>query len=178
LISFPFSIILSRFVLFESTALICPKKSEFGLLPTYLLILYCIFRPVYHPVYVYIVYGLIVVFSVTRPENEPTIYRTRGEHANNYTTNAVHTIWGGELISLEFFLSTNLLWDVCCLITSSVKTTLCENVFQWLAVGRWFSPRTPVSTTNTTAADCHDITAILLKVELKHHNHNPIPLLK
>ena len=30
---------------------------------------------------------------------------------------------------------------------------------QWLATGQWFSPGTPVSSTNKT--DCHDITEIL-----------------
>jgi len=34
----------------------------------------------------------------------------------------------------------------------------------WLATGRWFSPGTPVSSTNKT--DRHDITEILLKVVL------------
>jgi hypothetical protein len=44
-------------------------------------------------------------------------------------------------------------------------TTLCDKVCQWLATGRWFSPGTPVSSTNKT--DCHDITTeILLKVAL------------
>ena len=42
---------------------------------------------------------------------------------------------------------------------------LCDQVCQWLAEGRWFSPSTPVSFTNKT--DPHDITEILLKVELK-----------
>jgi hypothetical protein len=37
--------------------------------------------------------------------------------------------------------------------------------------GRWFSPGTPVSSTNKT--DCHDITEKLLKVEL-----NTITLIK
>jgi hypothetical protein len=38
--------------------------------------------------------------------------------------------------------------------------------------GRWFSPGTPVSSTNKT--DRHDITEILLKQSgVKHHNHNP-----
>jgi len=36
----------------------------------------------------------------------------------------------------------------------------------------WFSPGTPVSTTNKI--DRHDITEILLKVTLKHHNPNSI----
>jgi len=36
--------------------------------------------------------------------------------------------------------------------------------------GWWFSPGTPVS---SNKAECHDITEILLKVALKHHNLNP-----
>jgi len=44
-------------------------------------------------------------------------------------------------------------------------TTLCHKVSQWLATGRWFSTGTPISFTNKT--DPHDITEILLKVELK-----------
>ena len=43
-------------------------------------------------------------------------------------------------------------------------TTLCDNVCQWLATGRWFSPGPPVSSTNKT--DRHDITEISLKVAL------------
>ena len=30
-----------------------------------------------------------IVFGLTRPGLEPTIYHTRGEHANHYTTDAV-----------------------------------------------------------------------------------------
>jgi hypothetical protein len=36
----------------------------------------------------------------------------------------------------------------------------CDNVCQWLATGRWFSPGTPVSSNNKT--DRHDIAEILL----------------
>jgi hypothetical protein len=43
-----------------------------------------------------------------------------------------------------------------------LDTTLCNQVCQCLVVGWWFSPVTPVSSTNKT--DCHDITNILLKV--------------
>ena len=43
-------------------------------------------------------------------------------------------------------------------------TTLFDKVCQWLATSRWFSPGTPVSSTNKT--DHHDITEILLKVML------------
>jgi hypothetical protein len=39
---------------------------------------------------------------------------------------------------------------------------------QWLAAGRWFSPGTPISSTNKT--DLHDITEILLKVALNTIN--------
>ena len=42
--------------------------------------------------------------------------------------------------------------------------TLCAKVCQWLATGQWFSPDTPVSSTNKT--DGHNITEILLKVAL------------
>ena len=45
-----------------------------------------------------------------------------------------------------------------------LDTTLCDKVCQCLAADRWFSPGTPVSSTNKI--DCHDITEILLKVAL------------
>jgi hypothetical protein len=51
------------------------------------------------------------------------------------------------------------------------------NVDQWLATGQWFSPGTPVFSTNKT--DYHNIAEILLKVALntvesgiKHHKPN------
>jgi hypothetical protein len=47
-------------------------------------------------------------------------------------------------------------------------TTLCDQVCQWLATGRWFSPGPPVSPTNKT--DRHDITEILLKVAFSTKN--------
>jgi len=43
-------------------------------------------------------------------------------------------------------------------------TTLCDQVCQWFATGRWCSSGTPVSSTNKT--DRHDITEILLRVAL------------
>jgi hypothetical protein len=51
-----------------------------------------------------------------------------------------------------------------------LDTTLCDKVCQWLAAGRWFSPGTPVSSTNKT--DRHDTTEILLKVDLNTINQN------
>jgi len=47
---------------------------------------------------------------------------------------------------------------------SMLNTTFCDKVCQWLAVGRWFSPGPPVSSTNKTCR--HDITEILLKITL------------
>ena len=49
-----------------------------------------------------------------------------------------------------------------------LDTTLWDKVCQWLAVGRWFSPGTPVSSTDKT--DGHDITETLLKVALSTIN--------
>ena len=45
-----------------------------------------------------------------------------------------------------------------------LDTTLCDEVFQWIASGQWFSPGTLVFSTNK--ADCHDITETVLKVAL------------
>ena len=50
-----------------------------------------------------------------------------------------------------------------------LDTILCDKVCQWLATGSWFSPGTPVSSTNET--DSHDITEILLKVALNSITH-------
>ena len=49
-------------------------------------------------------------------------------------------------------------------------TTLCEDDCQWLATGRWFCLGTPVSSINKTAR--HDITEILWKSGVTHHNTN------
>jgi hypothetical protein len=51
-----------------------------------------------------------------------------------------------------------------------------KNIFKYntiLFIGRWFSPGTPVSSTNET--DRYNITEIVLKVWLIHHNANPNP---
>ena len=55
-----------------------------------------------------------------------------------------------------------------------LDTTLCDEVCQWLATSRWFSPGTPVSSTSKT--DRHDITEILLKVAINTVTHNPLML--
>jgi hypothetical protein len=45
-----------------------------------------------------------------------------------------------------------------------LDTTIYKNVCQWLVTDRWFSPGTPVSSTNKT--DHHDIAEILWKMAL------------
>ena len=58
-----------------------------------------------------------------------------------------------------------------------LDTTLCDQVCQWLVKGQWFSPGTPVSSTNKT--DCNDITEILLKVVLNTTNQTkPMALIQ
>ena len=49
-----------------------------------------------------------------------------------------------------------------------LDTTLCDEVCQWFAAGRWFSPDSPVSSTSKT--DYHDINEILLNVALSNTN--------
>ena len=58
----------------------------------------------------------------------------------------------------------------------SGDTTLFDKGCRWLATGLWFSPGTPVSSTNKT--DRHDITEILLKVALNTINHPNQPTIK
>ena len=57
------------------------------------------------------------------------------------------------------------LWVRTCSGRGVLDTTLCDEVCQWLATGRWF---TPVFSTNKT--DRHDISEILLKVALNTIN--------
>jgi hypothetical protein len=51
-----------------------------------------------------------------------------------------------------------------CLYIRVLDKTLSDKVCQRLAAGWWFSPSTPISSTNKT--DLHGITEILLKVAL------------
>ena len=62
------------------------------------------------------------------------------------------------------YLSPIMLWVQTPLRRDVLDTTLCDKVCQWLTAGRWFSPGTPVSSTNKT--DRQDITEILLKVAM------------
>jgi hypothetical protein len=55
-----------------------------------------------------------------------------------------------------------------------LDTTLCDKVCQWLATDQWFSPSTPITSTNIT--DRHDITEILLKMALNTINQSAFHL--
>ena len=54
----------------------------------------------------------------------------------------------------------------------AIDATLYDKVWHCLATGLWFSPGTPVSSTNKT--DCHDITEILLNGALNAITLTPI----
>ena len=74
-----------------------------------------------------------------------------------------------QLPMLSVLITTND-WVRTSLRRDVLDTTLCDKVCQWLEAGRWFSPGTPVSSTNKT--DRHDITKILLKVTLNNINQS------
>ena len=42
----------------------------------------------------------VKVFDMTRSGLEPTIYHTRGEHANHYTTDVVGSLWDSNTLKL------------------------------------------------------------------------------
>ena len=70
--------------------------------------------------------------------------------------------WSWSYGSCKQCLSPLMLW-----VRISIRamcTTLCDQVCQWLATGRWLSPGTPSASSNKTD--------ILLKVALKHHQTN------
>ena len=64
--------------------------------------------------------------------------------------------WISQTVVILFWVVL-LRWDVF----GVLDAPLCDKVCQWLAAGRWFSPGTPVSSTNKN--DRHDITKIVLK---------------
>ena len=84
-----------------------------------------------------------------------------------------------KMISISFAINRTFFnyWVRIPLRRGVLDTTLCDKVCQWPAAGRWFSPGTPVSSTNKT--DGHDITKILLKVAINtiSLNHKPFQLL-
>ena len=83
-------------------------------------------------------------------------------------TACLYTYWGGRhgcdrmVIGFTTTYSISAYHHWCCEFKSRLPS--CDQVCQWLATCRWFSPSPPVSSTNKT--DRHDITEILLKMAL------------
>ena len=65
------------------------------------------------------------------------------------------------------YIQTPLWWGI-------FDTALCYKACQWFTTGQWFSPGTLISSTNKS--DRHDISEILLKVELNTKTQTPIQL--
>jgi hypothetical protein len=74
-----------------------------------------------------------------------------------------------ETIQYNVFFSLIRVWNITITILNKQPSKLSKIL--WVATDRWFSPGTPVSSTNKT--DRHDITEILLKVVLNTINPNP-----
>jgi hypothetical protein len=54
----------------------------------------------------------------------------------------------------------------------ATDTTLCDQVYQWLVAGRWFSQGTSVKPTNKT--ENYDITLDIVQYDVKYHHSNPL----
>jgi len=97
--------------------------------------------------------------------NLPFVYRgRRGRDRMVVGLTTTHAISAYHHTSCEF---EPRLW------LGVLDTALCDKVGQLLTTGLWFSPGTPVSSTNKT--DRNDITEILLKVALNTSNQT-IPI--
>ena len=103
-------------------------------------------------IFISVFFSIFVVFSPKILSNR----NTKQSNVGNLYLEHTHYI---SLLTL--WVRTPLRWCV-------LDTTLCDKVCQWLATGRWFSPGTPVPSTNKS--DCHDTAEILLKAELSTIN--------
>jgi hypothetical protein len=64
---------------------------------------------------------IFLVFGLTRPELEITIYCTRGEHSNHYATDAV--VYG-----IDSFL---MMQSLICIIYIVSFLNICQKVVRW-----------------------------------------------
>jgi hypothetical protein len=71
----------------------------------------------------------------------------------------------------NLYLSPLTVWVQILFWRSVLDTTLCDNVCQWLATGRWFSTVTPVSTTNIFWPPRYNWN--IVENGIKHNNTNP-----
>ena len=90
-----------------------------------------------------------------------------------YILNIQNFFWGGLSWPRSYgswtynYLSNHCLSPLLLWVRISIRErciTVCNKDGQWLAIGRYFSPGSPITSTNKTAH--HDIAEILLKVAL------------
>ena len=76
-------------------------------------------------------------------------------------------LWNQCLSPLTLWVGIPLLWGV-------LEATLCDKTCQWLATGRWFSLRTPISSTNKTDhAPRYNWNSVECGVKQHYPNHSP-----
>ena len=95
--------------------------------------------------------------------NSPTFNKTRMQYLSHSSDGYWIKVWGPH-----FWFPTRPLhfprFRGAVEVVIVLQLDLQQKVCQWLEVGRWFSPGTPVSSTNRT--NRHDIAEILMKVAL------------
>jgi hypothetical protein len=90
--------------------------------------------------------------------------RTRKSNYHTILTTTAVRIIIITVVEGRFNYNTNVLDSELCGWVTTLDTTLCDTVCQWLATGRYFNPGTLVSSTYETCL--HNIIEILLKVAL------------
>ena len=85
----------------------------------------------------------------------------------------LHGSWIYNYMSNEW-LSPLKLWVESVSWRGVLDTALCDQVFQWLATGRWYSLGTIIPSANKT--DSQDKNRNIVESGVKHHNPNPVIL--
>ena len=114
-------------------------------------------------------------------QSETSLYSTLTSSVTSCSSYILHIIIGGgghgrgRMVvgfTTTYAISAHHHWCLMLWVRILIRarcTTLCDNVCQWLATGRWFSPCLPVSYTNKS--DRHDISesGVASKQASKHH---------
>ena len=80
--------------------------------------------------------------------------------------------WIYNCLCTQCLLPLTLRWQIP-LRRGVLHTTLCDEVCQSLAAGRWFSPGTPVSSINKTYRHNNEYNWNIVESGIKHHIPNP-----
>jgi len=80
--------------------------------------------------------------------------------------------WIYNCLCTQCLLPLTLRWQIP-LRRGVLHTTLCDEVCQSLAAGRWFSPGTPVSSINKTYRHNNEYNWNIVESGIKHHNPYP-----